>query len=139
MKVDFSPLLHIMHEQRKRRGLNQERVAESLGIQHNTFSEMETGKSGFTLERWIQWCAVLKLSPVDVLKKWEATEAFAEITKERRDGFHKLVDNMIKYGFGFQLDSWMGFFHNLVDEERQKRRNEESKRKIRKYFPKVDV
>lgn len=139
MKIDLSYLLHIMHEQRKRRGLNQERVAENLGIQHNTFSQMETGKAGFTLERWIQWCAVLNLSPTDVLKKWEQTEQFAEITKERRNGFHKLVDNMIKYGFGWQLDSLMGMFSHMIEEERQKRRMDESKRKIRKYFPKVDI
>jgi transcriptional regulator with XRE-family HTH domain len=126
-----------MRNQRNRLNLSQDRVSESLGISKATLSEMETGHIAFSLERWLNWCAVLKLSPVDVLKKWEMSEAYAEITKERRNGFHKLVDNMIKYGFSFQLDSWMGFFNNLVQEEKQKRRIEESKRKIKKYFPKV--
>ena len=135
MKPNIIYLLRIMRKHRKACGMNLEKVSGALEIGKSTLSEMENGKSAFTFERWLHWCAVVKASPSDVLKQWEATEAFAEITKERRNGFHELVDNMIKYGFGFQLDGWMGFFHNVVEEERKKRRNKESKREIKKYFP----
>jgi len=139
MKLNISGLLVLMRDQRKDLNLSQERVAEALRISKATLSEMESGHIAVGLERWLHWCAMLKLSPTDALKKWEVTEAFAEITKDRRNGFHRLVDNMIKYGFGFQLDSWMGFFNNLVEQEKRKRWVTKTKRQIKKSFPKVDA
>ena len=137
MKAKVRKLLEIMHKQRKRCGLNQERVAESLGIQHNTFSEMETGKSGFTLERWLQWCAVLKLTPSDVLKRWQEDTEFVEISKHRLNGYYKTIHMMIKYGFGGQLDVIMSLFDGMVKEERNRRRIKQSRKEINKYFPKL--
>jgi len=119
--------------------MNLERVCEALNIAKSTLSDMECGKSAVSIERWLQWCAVLRISPSDILKKWEMTEEFAEISKERRNGFHRLIDRMIKYGFGWQVEVLMTIFENVVREEGQRRRNEESKRKIRRYFPKVNV
>jgi len=92
-----------MRGYRKSMRLSQEVLAGRLGISKPSFSEIESGKTGFTVERWIQWCAALRISPSDVLRKWQSTDEYAEIDNERRHEYKKTIDRMIKYGFGLEL------------------------------------
>jgi len=110
-------------------------MAENLGISKASFNAIETGKTGFTIERWISWCATLHVSPSDVLRKWEKSEEFANIDETRRRAYYAIVDQMIKYGFGVELDTFMRHFNVLVQQEKRMRRMEKSKKLIRDLHP----
>jgi len=124
-----------MREHRKQRKLNQERVAEALGIAKSTLSEMESGKIELSLERWLSWCAVLRISPSDVLRKWELSEEFAEVSIQRKESYYKIVDLAIKHGLGAYLDSVLSYIQALLEAKKIKNQYQTSRRLIRDLHP----
>lgn len=56
-------------EWRKHRGYTQETLAEMIGVQASTISQLETGKQGFTDTTLIALADALKCSPGDLLMR----------------------------------------------------------------------
>lgn len=137
--LKISGLLTNMRETREKLRLSQERVAEALGISAATLSEMESGHIAVGLERWLKWCAILKKSPTDVLRAWERGSEFEQISKERRDGYCKVVNEMIKYGYGLEIETIIMVFREILDRDKHKRAIEKSKRSVKRYFPRVNT
>jgi len=127
-------LLQIMRTRRKATGLSQEVVAKRIGISKSSFCEIECGKTGFTIERWVQWCAALRISPSDVLRKWEGSQEYEEIDKTRRDEYKKIIDDMIKFGFGIELTSLINFFKIITGQERDRQEKERTKKQLNQWI-----
>jgi len=131
VKADKDSYLgEIMRQFRKNRKLNQEKVAEALGISKATISEMESGHIAVTFKRWLDWCAVIKISPTDILRKWEKGEEFEKISQEKRYSYYRTVDMMIRYGFALELDTVMSIFQEVVDREKRRRAGQRSRKKL---------
>lgn len=56
-------------EWRKHRGYTQETLADMIGVQPSTISQLETGKQGFTDSTLIALSEALKCSPGDLLMR----------------------------------------------------------------------
>lgn len=55
-------------KRRKNLGITQAKIAEELKLEIETISRMENGKISLSLDRLEQFAAILKCSPVDLLR-----------------------------------------------------------------------
>lgn len=70
MKPDFAredmlKLLSELKAIRERKGLTQANIAESLSLSKDGYRKIESGKNPLSLERLLQLCQVLNISPGD--------------------------------------------------------------------------
>ena len=70
MKPDFDreDMLELLSELkaiRERKGLSQANIAESLSLSKDGYRKIESGKNPLSLERLLQLCQVLNISPGD--------------------------------------------------------------------------
>ena len=68
---EITVLTQMLRREREKRRISQEKVSQAMGISKSTVSEMEAGKSGVALDRWIEWCSALRISPNYVMDKWQ--------------------------------------------------------------------
>lgn len=61
-----------LQQARLARGLSQERLAEELGLQQSTISEIESGKSTIYLRRLL---AIARATGVELTATWERDDA----------------------------------------------------------------
>jgi len=61
----------ILREQRKQRGLSQEKLALEAGIERNYISLLELGKNSASLKMLFKLAAVLEISPSELLRQVE--------------------------------------------------------------------
>jgi len=139
MKQKISAIYKLLAQIRDQKNLKQKDIAKRMGASDALISRIEKGSVNIKFNRFVDMCLALRMSPSDVLRKWEKTNNFEGIDTARRNGYYRTIDKMIKYGFGVELDTFMTLFERMIVEKKKDRAEARSKRKIRKYFPKVNI
>lgn len=93
-------------EWRKFRGLNQEELAELVGVTPSTISQLETAKQGFTDSTLVALAEALHCEPGDLLMRnpldqdapWSIWDSVKKAPKERREAIVAVVETMLKTG-----------------------------------------
>lgn len=138
MRKEISAIFGYLAQLRDQRGLKQRQIADAIGASEALICRIEKAKVNISLTRFIDICSVLKISPSDIFRRWEKSNKFKDINMTRRNDYYKIIDNMIRFGYGLEVDMIMMVFKNILEIGKDKRKTERSKREIRKYFPKLE-
>ena len=92
MKYDVNKILEGIKKQRKKLGYTQGELAQELGIQRETYTQIENGKNSMTLERFLRICEVLKITPIELIY----TEGLKDNLNTVYEDFIKTVTNLLK-------------------------------------------
>jgi len=68
------------------------------------------------------------------MERWMESDVFDVIDEERRKEYHTILDDMIKYGFSRDMDTIFVYFRGLIEQEKETRRRQASKKKIEDFF-----
>ena len=60
-----------MKQIRKERGLTQAKIAARLHMDRTTYTKCENGSVGLSVEKMLEWCQLLNVSPNELLD-WES-------------------------------------------------------------------
>lgn len=97
---------YFFREWRKHRGLNQEELADLVGVTPSSISQLETGKQGFTDTTLAALAEALSCNPGDLLMRnpldedapWSIWDNVKKATPEKRREIVAVVKTMLKTG-----------------------------------------
>lgn len=97
---------YFFKEWRKFRGLNQEELADLVGVTASSISQLETGKQGFSDTTLAALAEALSCSPADLLMRnpadedapWSIWDNVKKAPKEQRRAIVAVVETMLKTG-----------------------------------------
>lgn len=107
MKVDYQLLGQRIANRRKNNKITQERLAEYLDVSIAFVSKIERGKTQISLERLVQICQFLDISPgelitgaqpnTDTYMNHELSELLEKCPKELIPVIKSVIEDMIQY------------------------------------------
>ena len=112
----------ILRKERERRGISQEKLAKMMGISGSYYSKLERSGRRIRIGHVADWCAAMQVSPMFVLKKWAQSQYGKEIDKGRINEYHRIIEEMITFGFYSELGYMMDVSAHMVNSEKAARK-----------------
>jgi transcriptional regulator with XRE-family HTH domain len=127
---------HILRKARERRGISQEKLARMMGISRSYYSKLERSGRRIRIGHLADWCAAMRVSPKFILKKWAQSEYGKEFDKGKINEYHRIIEEMIKFGFYSELAYMMEVSAQMVNFEKLARKKavERQRKQIKLKF-----
>lgn len=126
----------IFRRERERRRFTQLEIAKRIGKSKIAVGFYERGLRPIHFGTFVKLCSAIRISPGFVIDQWMRSEVFDVLDEERRKEYHKVLDDAIKYGFSLEIDSVFLWFRGLIEQEKERRKREASRKKIQEYIGK---
>ena len=124
----------IIRREREKRRLTQLEIGKRMGKSKIAVHFYETGQRPVHFGTFVKLCAAIRVSPGFIMERWMESDVFDVIDEERRKEYHTILDDMIKYGFSRDMDTIFVYFRGLIEQEKETRRRQASKKKIEDFF-----
>jgi len=131
MKRIFPQLFEFLINECVKKGFTQHRIASELGVDDSTITKIKKGQSEIILDKFFRICEICRLSPSDMLKKWQKTDEYKNIDK-RKEKYYRIVDEALGNNLGLELESLLDCLQMKIEKEVEKQRKQKMIKRIKR-------